>query len=83
MSEFGAHAAGNDDLSVRLERAADRSERFGLGAVEKAAGVDDDGVCPSVCFREVITFGTQARDNSLAVDQGLGAAERNKGNLWH
>src|SRR6185437_5744529 len=39
-----AHAAGDDDLAVLLERAADRLERFRLGAVEEAAGVDDDQI---------------------------------------
>ena len=41
---LGAHAAGDDDPAVLAQRRADRLERFGLGAVEKTAGVDDDRV---------------------------------------
>ena len=39
---LGAHAAGDDDLAVFGRGSTDRRERFRLGAVEKAAGVDDD-----------------------------------------
>ena len=44
QNRFGlrAHAAGDDDLAVLSRRRADRRKRFGLGAVEKPAGVDDD-----------------------------------------
>ena len=41
---LGAHAAGDDDLAVLRQRLADGVERFRLGAVEKAAGVDDHQV---------------------------------------
>ncbi len=41
---LGAEAAGDDDAAVFGERLADGIEGFGLGGVEKAAGVDDDGV---------------------------------------
>ena len=39
-----AHAAGDDDLAVLVKRLADRGQRLRLGAVEKAAGVDDHEV---------------------------------------
>ena len=44
LFRFRAHAAGDDDFAVFGERGADRGQRFRLGAVEKAAGVDDGDV---------------------------------------
>ncbi len=43
---LGAHAAGHDHLAVLGHGLADRRERLLLGAVEEAAGVDDDDVGP-------------------------------------
>ena len=77
---LGAHAAGDDHLAVLVHRRADRGERFRLGAVEKAAGVDDDGVGAGVAARELVAFGAQLREDPLAVDERLRAAERNEGN---
>ncbi len=76
---LGAHAAGDDDAAVFPHRRADRCERFRLGAVEKAAGVDDDGVGARVRAREFISLRPQLRQDPLAVDQRLRAAERNEG----
>ena len=50
---LGAHAAGDDDLAVLRHRRADRLERFLLGAVEKAAGVDDHRVGAGVALATV------------------------------
>ena len=47
---FGAHAAGDDDAAVLAERRADGVERLLLGAVEKAAGVDDHRIAPLWVF---------------------------------
>ena len=66
------------DLAVLRERAADRVERFRLRAVEEAAGVDDDEVGALVLARELVALGAQPRDDALAVDQRLGAAERDE-----
>ena len=75
-----AHAAGDDDAAVLVHRRADRGERFGLGAVEEAAGVDDDGVGAGVAARELVALGAELGQDPLAVDQRLRAAERNEGN---
>jgi hypothetical protein len=72
---FRAEAAGDDDLAVFLQRLADRRQRFRLGAVEEAAGVDDDEIGPFVLARELIAFGAQPRDDAFGIDQRLGAAE--------
>ena len=51
-----------------------------FGAVEKAAGVDDDRVGPGVIARKLVAFGAQPRQNAFAVDERLRAAERNERN---
>ena len=76
---LGPHAAGDDDAAVLGHRRADRRQRFRFGAVEEAAGVDDDGVGAGVGFRQFVAFGAQAREDALAVDERLGAAERDEG----
>ena len=78
LLRLGAHAAGDDDLAVFRQRLADGGERFRLGAVEKAAGVDDDEVGAGVLARQLIALGAQARDDALAIDQRLRAAERDE-----
>ena len=71
----GAEAAGDDDAAVLGQRLADRLEALGLGAVEEAAGVDDDGVGAGVVGGDGVALGAQAGQDALAVDQRLGAAE--------
>jgi len=78
LLRLGAHAAGHDHLAVLVERLADGSERFRLGAVEKAAGVDDREVGAGMGANKFIALRAQARDDALAVDQRLRAAERDK-----
>ena len=75
---LGAHAAGDDDLAVFLQRAADGGKRLRLGAVEKAAGIDDDHVGAGVLARKLVALRAQPRDDALAVDQRLRAAERDE-----
>ena len=55
------------------------AERFLLGAVEKAAGVDDHRVGAGVAARELVALGAQPGENPLAVDERLRAAERDEG----
>src|ERR1700722_6924654 len=74
----GPHATGHDHLAILIHRLADGGERFRLGAVEKAAGVDDDCVRARVAARKLVTFGSQAGENPLAVDERLWAAERDE-----
>ena len=78
---LGAHAAGDDDLAVFLQRQPDGGERFRLGAVEKAAGVDDDQVGADMLAGQLIALGAQAGDDALGIDQRLGAAERDEADL--
>src|ERR1700722_6365883 len=75
---FGPHAARHNHLAIRGHRFADRTERFLLGAVEKAAGVDDDEVGAIVLARQFIAFRAQPCDDALGIHQRLGATQRNK-----
>src|SRR5262245_63945383 len=83
LFRLGAHAAGHDYLAVLVERLADGGERFRLGAVEKAAGVDDREVSAGMGTSEFITLRAQAGDDALAVDQGLRTAERDEAHPWY
>src|SRR5262245_43266002 len=78
---LGAHAAGHDYLAVLIERLADGRERFRLGAVEKAAGIDHRQIGAGMRASEFIALRAQARDDAFAVDQRLRAAERDKAYL--
>src|SRR5262249_47207457 len=60
---------------------ADRVERLRLGAVEEAAGIDDDEVRALVRTRELVALGAQPRDDALGIDQRLRAAERDEAHL--
>jgi len=73
-----AHAPRDDHFPGISERGADGIERLRLGAVEKAAGVDDHEVGAVVPPCKLITLRTQPRDDALGIDQRLGAAERDK-----
>ena len=81
LAGLGPHAAGDDDLAVFLQSRADRRERFRLGAVEKAAGIDDDGVGAGMALGQLIALGPELRDDALAVDERLRAPERDEGNF--
>ncbi len=72
---FRAHAAGDDDLAVLGHRLANGAERFLLGAVEEAAGVDDDEVGAVMLARQLITFGAQPGNDALGIHQRLGAPQ--------
>ena len=72
---FSTQASGDDDLAVFRQRLADGIKAFGLGGIQKAACVDDDGVRAGIVGRDRVSFGAQAREDAFAVHQGLGAAE--------
>ena len=70
-----AEATGNDDATVLVERLADGLEALLLGAVEKAAGIDQHHIGAFVVAAERIALRAQGRHDALAVDKRLGAAE--------
>ena len=74
-------AAGDDDPAVLRQGFADRRERFFLGAVQKAAGIDHHRIGALVAGRQLITFGSELGDDALGIDQGLGAAQADEADL--
>src|SRR3954465_4227369 len=78
---FRTHATGDDHLAVLGHGLADRRERFLLGAVEEAAGIDDDDVGPVMLAGKLVALGAQARDDALGIHQSLGAPERHEADL--
>ncbi len=76
-----AHATGDDDAAVLGHGLADGRERFGLGRIEEAAGVDDDDVSPVMSACELIAFRPQMREDALGIHQRLGAAEGDERDL--
>jgi len=78
LFRFGPHATGDDDLAVFRHGLADGAEGFLLGAIEEAAGVDDDDVGAVVLARQLVALRSQPGDDALGIHQRLGAAERNK-----
>ena len=76
---LGPHAAGDDHPAVLRHGRADRVERFSLGAVEEAAGVDDDDVGAVMPARDLVALRPQMGEDALGVDQRLGAAEADEG----
>ena len=75
---LGAHAAGDDDAAVFGDRLANRGQALLLGAVQEAAGIDEDHVSTLVIGRHGIAIGAQFGEDAFAVDQRLGAAEAHK-----
>ena len=65
---LGAHASGHDHLAVASERFPDRGERLRLGAVEKAAGIDDGEIGAFMGAGEFISFGA---GKSFTVGSGM------------
>src|SRR5688572_33345540 len=76
-----AHAAGDDDLAVLLQRLADRVERLLLGAVEEAAGVHDHHVGAVVGVRDDIALRPQLGQDPLGIHQSFGTAEADDADL--
>ena len=72
---FHAHAAGDDDLAVLGQRFADGFQRFGLGAVDEAAGVDDHDIRVVVLGRDFVPFGAELGQDAFGVDQGFRTAQ--------
>src|SRR5690606_30242008 len=79
---FDPHAAGDDDAAVLGDGLADGVQRFGLGAVDKAAGVDNDhiGVVVFGCNR--IALGAQLGKDALGIDQRFGTTQADKAHFF-
>ncbi len=77
-----AHAAGDDDLAVFLQRRADRAQRLVARRIQEAAGVDDDQVGAVVLARDLVALGAQAREDALGIDERLRATETDETDAW-
>ncbi len=78
---FLAHAAGHDHAAVLGDRLADRLQAFLLGAVEKAAGVDQYDIGAGIIGAHGIAIGAQPGEDAFGIDQRLGAAQADHADL--
>ncbi len=76
-----AETARDDDAAILRHGLADGIQALGLGAVEKAASVDDDDIGAVIARGDLIAFRAQPRDDALTIDQRLGAAEADEADL--
>ena len=74
---FVAHTSRHDDPTVFRDRLANGFQRFLLGRIEKAAGVDQHDVGAGIVGGHLIAVRAQFREDAFAIDQRLGTAERN------
>src|SRR5471032_360229 len=79
---FDAHAAGDDHLAVFGQGFADHFQRFSLGGIDEAAGVDHNDVSVLVGGDDFVAFHAQLGEDALRIDQGFGATQGNEANLW-
>ena len=75
-----AHAAGDDHLAVFGNGLADRFQAFGLGGIQKPAGVDDHHVGAGIIARQRIAIGAQLGEDAFGIDQRLGATQGHHAN---
>ncbi|SQC91291.1 Uncharacterised protein [Cedecea neteri] len=75
---FCTQATGDNHLTVFVQRFADGFQRFLYGAVDKAAGVDDNHVGVVIAWHHVITFGAQFSQDAFGVHEVFRAAEGDK-----
>ena len=75
------HATGHDHLAVLRHGFADCGKGFGLCAVKKATGVDDDRICADMAFGKLVSFRAQLGNDALAIHQRFRASQRDEGNF--
>ena len=71
-----AQTTRDDHAAIFVQGLANRLKAFGLGAVQKPAGVHDHGIRAAVVGRNSIAFGTQPGQDAFAVHQCLWAPQR-------
>jgi hypothetical protein len=70
-----AHAACNDDAAVFLEGLTNGVQRFLLGAVDEAAGIDHDDIRVVIGRDDLISLQSQLGKDALGIDEILRAAQ--------
>jgi hypothetical protein len=74
---FVAKTACDDHPAIFGKCFTDGFQRFFLGRIEKATGIDENDVGAFVVGRQAVTVAPQLGQYALAIDERLGAAERN------
>ena len=75
-----AQTARHDHTAILRQSLANGRKTFGLGGIQKAAGVDDDGICALIIGRDGVALGAQPCQNTFGIHQRLGAAQRHHAN---
>ena len=70
-------------VSLQPRRFENRVDRFLLGRVDKATGVDDDRVSLAGVRGHLITICFELAHHHLAIDEVLGTTETDKSNFFH
>ncbi len=73
---LGPQTARHDHAAIFAQRLANRVQTFGLGAVEKAAGVHNYRIGTAIIGADPIAFGAQSGQDPLTIHKRLGAAKR-------
>jgi len=75
------HATGHQDAAVLRDGFSNRLQTFSLGAVDKAAGIDDDHPCIMIVGGDFVSFDRELRQDSLRVHECFGTSQRNEAYL--
>jgi hypothetical protein len=78
---FGPKAAGDDDLAVLGQSLTNRIKAFGLGTVQKPAGIDNHRIGARVIGADCITFRAKAGKDTFAIHQSFGTTKRHHTDL--
>ena len=75
-----AHTAGHDHPTVLAQGLANGIQRLLFGAVDKTAGIDHHELCIFVGRYNVVAIQFELGQDTLGVNQGLGAAQADEAN---
>ena len=76
-----AQAAGHDYLAIFGQRFADRIQRFFDSRIDETAGIHHHQIGAFVGSGDIVSFGAQAGQNLLRIDQRLGTTETDKADI--
>ncbi len=76
------HAPRDNDSPVLTNGLSNGLQRFLLGTVDKATGVDDYYIGIFIGRDNVVTVGLELREDALRVNQGLGATQADEADTF-
>ncbi|EHB41061.1 hypothetical protein SEENIN0B_00909 [Salmonella enterica subsp. enterica serovar Infantis str. SARB27] len=79
---FCAQAAGDDYLTVFVQRFANGFQRLLYRAVNKATGINDNHIRIVIAWHNVIAFGTQLSQDAFRINEVFRTAQGNEADLW-